>query len=62
MKDCTDKAAKCDEIVTHTKVCKDKFAEMPSVDRVTPGDCFCMACGNPVAAWWNNGRIKVINY
>jgi hypothetical protein len=40
----------------HKHVVYDKFARIPGVFRIVPGDCFCLDCKQPIAAWWNHGE------
>ena len=52
MKDCNE---------THKRVISDKFAQLLGVSRSIPGDCFCLDCKEPIAAWWNGGKPLAIN-
>lgn len=45
---------------THEKVVRDRFAEIPSIKRAVPGDCFCLDCGEPLPYWWNHGNPKPV--
>lgn len=45
---------------THEKVVKDSFATLPGVRRAVPGDCYCLNCKHPIAAWWNQGKPVAI--
>lgn len=49
------------EIGTHEKVVVDRFAKDIG-GRRTPGDCYCLDCKQPIAAWWNHGKPVAIPY
>ena len=35
----------------------DQFLQLPGVNRVCPGNCYCATCKRPVPLIWNNGDI-----
>lgn len=39
----------------HSKVVQDRFA-IEIGGRSVPGDCYCLDCEQPIAAWWNRGK------
>lgn len=37
-------------------IVQDSFAKISSVKRHIPGDCYCIKCKKPIAAFWNKGE------